>query len=465
MSAPAFRIRAVETGERPVTLRLGFRFGNTLVERTSEAYLRVTLEGPGGTAQGVAAQLMVPRWFDKRSERSNEQTVDDLRRAVASAARLAPGLRGSVAALAAELRAGALAALSEGPDPLPRLAAGFGPALLEMALIDAACRALGCSFAAAVQGDALGLAALAPPDLGAEPLRAHLARLRPAPEIALRHTVGYDAPLTAREVRARPDALPVSLDEVIAATGVRWFKIKLKGDPQADIARLEAIATVLEPLGPVGATLDANEQYGPEAFAEFLARLAAAPRLAGLRAGLAFIEQPFARDTALETRAPAGPPLIIDESDDADDAFPRALALGWAGVSVKSCKGVLRALLNSARVAGSGGGAFLSAEDLTCQPGLCLQQDTAMAALAGARHIERNGHHFAGGMQGAGQAEREAALAAHPDLYRPGARGPEPAIAGGRLRLGSLDGPGFASAPGPDFTTMNNRNFQEETGQ
>ncbi|QDL94638.1 mandelate racemase (plasmid) [Paroceanicella profunda] len=464
MSAPVFRIRAVELAERPVTLRLPFRFGDTLVERTAEAYLRLRVEGPGGVHTGVAAQLMVPRWFDKRPERDNARTVDDLRRSLRTVAGLAPGLRGSVARLAAESRAASLSVLCAGADALPRLAAGFGPALLEMALIDAACRSGGAGFAATVRADALGLGPLAPPDLTPDGLSRHLAGLRPAPEIALRHTVGYDAPLTAREVRQRPDDLPVSLDEVVAATGVRWFKIKLKGDPEADIARLEAVAAVLAPLGRYGATLDANEQYLPEAFTEFSARLAAARTLAALREGLAFIEQPFARETALEHPAPPGLPALIDESDDADDAFPRAAARGYAGVSVKSCKGVLRALLNSARVAAAPGRAFLSAEDLTCQPGLCLQQDTAMAALVGARHVERNGHHFAGGFQGAPEAERAAALAAHPDLYRPGRRGPEPAISGGRLRLGSLGAPGFASAPGPDFTAMKNTIFQEETG-
>ena len=38
--------------------------------------------------------------------------------------------------------------------------------------------------------------------------------------------------------------------------------------------------------------------------------------------------------------------MLIDESDDGLDAFPRARALGYAGVSSKMCKGLYKSLLN-----------------------------------------------------------------------------------------------------------------------
>lgn len=464
MSAPTYRIRGVTAGERAVTLRLPFRFGDTLVERTGEAYVRVTLEGPGGVVTGVGAQLMVPRWFDKRPDRSNDETVEDLRDSLRHAARAGIGLSGSVAELAQALRAEVVAAM---PD-VPALAAGFGPALVEMALIDAACRDAGMSFPQAARADAFGLAALCPPDLAPEALRAHLERLALRWDIALRHTIGYDAPLHAGEVANPPcDGLPVALEEVIAATGARWFKIKLKGDPTADLERLRAVAAVLAPLPDYGATLDANEQYAPEPFAAFLDGLSRDAALARLRAATAFVEQPFPRETALAQPAPPGVTAIIDESDDTDDAWPRARAQGYAGVSVKSCKGVLRALLNAARAAEDlrqGRKAILTAEDLTCQPGLAWQQDTLMAATLGAAHVERNGHHFAGGFQGASEAEKRAFLDAHPDLYAPGRDGPRLRIEAGRVRFASLDAPGFGSNPEPDFAAMHPLTEQGDTG-
>ncbi|WP_420349415.1 hypothetical protein [Pelagibius sp.] len=452
---PVYRIKAFELAERPVRLRLPFRFGDTVVTETAEAYLRVTVEGASGVVQGVSAQLMVPRWFDKRPELTNDDTVNGLRLSLQSARKAAMGDRGSVARLAAEVRRRVVSELSE----IPRLAAGFGPALLEMALIDAACRDQALTFPEAARRDLFGLADLAPPDLPARALQRRLAAIAPNWSIGVRHTVGYDAPLTDTEAGAAvQDGLPVSLEAVIAASGISCFKIKLKGDPAADLGRLREIGSILDRLPAYRVTLDANEQYEAEPFEAFLVQLLSDRVLSRLAAATAFVEQPFSRETALAEDGPVPPaamPIVIDESDDSDDAFPCALARGWSGVSVKSCKGVLRALLNAARVAearAAGRRAVLTAEDLTCQPGLCWQQDTLMAATLGVSDIERNGHHFAGGMQGADAKEKAAFLEAHPDLYRAGPQGPTLRIEEGQVRIASLNTPGFGSRPEPAFT-------------
>ncbi len=49
----------------------------------------------------------------------------------------------------------------------------------------------------------------------------------------------------------------------------------------------------------------------------------------------------------------------------------------------------------------------MSAEDLTTQGGIAVQQDLLLASLVGATHIERNGHHYVDGMGGAPQAEQD----------------------------------------------------------
>ena len=77
MTVPFYSIRAVEIGQRPVSLALPCHFGDTTVTETAEAYVRVTLGFEGREATGFAAQLMVPRWFDKRPDRTAAQTVDD----------------------------------------------------------------------------------------------------------------------------------------------------------------------------------------------------------------------------------------------------------------------------------------------------------------------------------------------------------------------------------------------------
>jgi hypothetical protein len=136
--------------------------------------------------------------------------------------------------------------------------------------------------------------------------------------------------------------------------------------------------------------------------------------------------------------------MEVDESDADITIFPRARALGYRGISTKSCKGFYRGLLNRARVALWNAQAlderfFLSAEDLTTQSGVALQQDLALATLVGATHIERNGHHYVDGMAGAPQAEQDAFLCSHGDLYARAPNGRVRAvIRDGRFALGSL---------------------------
>lgn len=398
--------------ERPVQMRLPFQFGSTEVRETAEAHCRVAIAVDGCRVEGRSAQLMVPRWFNKTPTLSNYDTIDELRRVVAAAVRLAPGQVGTALDVTRELRDRVADAL---PD-VPKLAQGFGPALVEMAVIDALCRALDLPFWQAARADVFGLTAGCPPDMTADDMTRALSAINAPEHMILRHTVGFDAPLWRADVGsdAPDDGLPVSLEEVIAATGIAAFKIKLKGDPDADLQRLRKIAALIDRKDRYSVTLDANEQYQPAEFNSLLQGLAGDRALDRLVQEIRFVEQPFAREVALHEPVSASVPLVIDESDDTEDAFARALTLGWSGTSIKSCKGMLRALINKARAEAAG--ALLSGEDLTCQPGLCWMQDTAMMAACGVPDVERNGHHFAGGLQGAPDSERAALLRRHGDI-------------------------------------------------
>jgi len=64
----------------------------------------------------------------------------------------------------------------------------------------------------------------------------------------------------------------------------------------------------------------------------------------------------------------------------------------------------------------------MSAEDLTCQAGLAVQQDLALVSLLGITHSERNGHHYGGGFGAAPADERARFAQAHADLYDDAAR-------------------------------------------
>lgn len=433
-----------------------FRFGAAEVRGAPQSFVRVVVEDEAGRrAEGWAAELMVPRWFDKSPERTTTENIDQLRTAL----RLGLShIAGAVPDTAFGLHAAVVDAHRTdcAAQGLNGLIASFGLALPDRAVLDALCRLAGLPAVAVLRANLAGIDARLTPDLGGFDLPAFLAA-RPAPDhIDARHTVGLGDPLTEAEIDAPlNDGLPQSFDQVIAAYGHRYFKLKLSGDPDADLARLRRIVAVLDAAAPgYRATLDGNEQY-PDAttLAALLDGLERDATLESLRAGLLFVEQPIARAVALETDVTAlgaRVGLEIDESDDSLKAFPRALALGYRGVSSKSCKGFYRAILNAARVAQAPEARFMSAEDLTVQPGLALQQDLVLATITGNSHVERNGHHFAGGMGLAPAAEQARFAAAHPDLYTAAAP-VRLRIVQGRIALGStLAAIGLGSATFPD---------------
>lgn len=455
----SFRINEIELFERPMKLRLPFQFGDVVVRQTTEAYLSVKIELNGKFITGYSAQAMIPRWFDKRPELNSQQTVEELRDSLRKTSLIGQGMQGFIAEISAQVRA---EVFNQMPKNTPRLAAGFGPAMLEMALIDAVCQAVDVNFFQAAQLDVFGMVKICPSDISTQALSGHLKSIKPKYSIGIRHTVGYDAPLTKSEISKDPDdGLPVALEDAISNTQITAFKIKLKGNAKNDIERLKKISIVLESVKNCKITLDANEQYEAEEFNIFIEDFQNNPALTKLQNATIFIEQPYAREIALTESGPKPPqnmPIIIDESDDQDDSFVQAYNLGWSGVSVKSCKGVLRALLNFARVReiqANNGFAILTGEDLTCQPGLCWQQDTLMSAAVGIGHVERNGHHFAGGMQGAPSAEIAAVMKLHSDIYKFNENAPSLNIIAGQVNFSSLNAPGFGHVIAPDLQQNN----------
>ena len=193
-----------------------------------------------------------------------------------------------------------------------------------------------------------------------------------------------------------------------------------------------------------------------------MGRMRATPALQRLYEAILFVEQPIARQQALEAdlgTAGLDKPVIIDESDGELDTFLHARSRGYAGVSSKTCKGLYKSVLNAARCAtwNAAAGhtvAFMSAEDLTTQAGLSVQQDLALVNLLGITHAERNGHHYVNGMAAQSPAEQQAFLDAHPDLYERSHGAVRLAIRDGRIALGSLAVSGFASGALPDFSRM-----------
>jgi hypothetical protein len=471
MTSPAPRLRLLDVAlyERPVRFRIPFRFGAATVTHAPQAFVRARIRlGDGREADGIAAEMMVPKWFDKSPALTHEENFTQLRGALALA-------RAHMLAAEPDTAFGVSAAIEAthhkacAAAGLPGLIASFGLALIERAVIDALGRLLDQDIFALVRANLLGVTAASAPDLADFALAEFLAGLRPAATIAARHTVGLIDALTQADVEPAArldDGLPETLEEAIAAYGHRYFKLKASGDARADVARLTRIAEVLDAMPDYHATLDGNEQFeNVDAVVELWRRIGEEPRLGRLAGAILFIEQPIARAQALSQpihRLAELVPVEIDESDAEPGSFVQARALGYRGISAKSCKGFYRALINRARVtrwnAEGGNRYFMSAEDLTTQAGVAVQQDLALATLTGATHVERNGHHYVDGMAGAPEEEQLRFLAKHPDLYRRDERRRDGrvrlAIRDGALALGSLVTPGLAVGVMPDWSAM-----------
>lgn len=464
--APRVQVLGVESFEQPFRLRMPFRFGVITLTEGVQAIVRVHLRlDDGRDGFGYAAEMLAAKWFDKNPALSDEQNRDQLRKSIEIAAEAYTAAPPCTAfELFADNYRHQVRAARE--LELPALVASYGSALLDRAVMDAVCRLVGASFWTAMRSN---LAGMAPhpiiPDLGRFDFTTFLAGLEPVRRIEARHTVGLLDPIVAgdqAEGTRVEDGLPETLDEVVAAYGQRAFKLKVSGDRAADVARLVKIASVLDTIaGPLHVTLDGNEQYEDvDAVIALWEAMEAEPALHKLCASTLFIEQPIKRQVAL-TRSVAPlarhRPVIIDESDGELDAFVRARALGYAGVSSKNCKGFYRSIVNLARCrlwnAEGTGSFFLSGEDLTTQAGLAVQQDLALVGLLGLSDVERNGHHFIDGFAGRPAAEAAAFLHEHPDLYEERDGHIRLAIRAGALALDSLDCKGFGSVVVPDLST------------
>jgi L-alanine-DL-glutamate epimerase-like enolase superfamily enzyme len=460
---------------RNLRTRLPFRYGVVTLTHFPLLHLAVDVEAADGRrARGFAADNLPPKWFDKDEARTFRDNVTDQLASIRSAQAAYLDAARAPRPLFDVWRDAYAECARRGPAlGLNGLTSAFGSSLFERALADAAGHLSGRDVVGMLRDDVLGIR----PEVVHRGLtRAHLLAWasRPAPEsVAVRHTVGLLDPIVAGDVPADGwlrDGLPQTLEESVVAHGLRHFKLKVGGQVGADVDRLARIAATLDRLiaDDYLVTLDGNEQYKTTAaFAALVAAIEATPGLGRLWRSTAFIEQPLDRAIALDAGATEGlaalgrrVPIIIDESDADLEAFPRAAALGYRGVSTKNCKGIMKSFLNRSLVERlnaerpAPARLFMSAEDLTNVPVVPLQQDLATVRALGITHVERNGHHYVRGLAHCSPRERAAALRHHGDLYAGDQTAAWLRIEGGQLRVGSLATPGYGVAFAPDLDAM-----------
>ena len=454
--------------------RLPSALGKKALEGDSRQYVRSPLchvhmvlqDSDGNESFGCSADRLSVRWLDKRPGRTKARKLNELVGLIENAGELyRQGDRFDVPFErwhqfhAAIMQAGA----SVGQE---QLTATFVSSLLERALSDAVCRIHGVGIHQALQDNLLGIdLERIDCELTGMDVRS-LFRGEPRTRIEVRHTVGSFDPLTAEDVAddvVIRDALPVTLEECIDVYGLRCFKVKISGDPDHDLKRLERIWEIVPKAHEPIITLDANEAYEDlEAFEKMVTQLEES-NLA-LFQHIAFIEQPLPRKLAFTEHAAEyirriakKKPVIIDESDDSLDAFPRALAVGYTGTSHKNCKGVYKSIGRLARLqklSEMGRETAFSGEDLQNLPIVPLHQDFAMVGSLRLRHCERNGHHYNRGLSMLSAADKRSVARHHQDLYTRYKGEWYLRIVEGAVETGSLHGIGFGVRDEPDWKSM-----------
>src|SRR5258706_3925452 len=195
VDAVKFKLASVDFLERDVKLRMPFRFGVITLTESPQVFVRCRIRTEDGRdAEGAAAELLAPKWFDKNPALSNEENYEQLR---------------------ASLRAARARYLAHGMDtawrhsspaqlpPTRGLVENYGPALLDRAILDGLLRCLGISFFQGIRKNVIGAESFEGMDLPAQ-----FAQLSPAKSIAARHTVGLVDPITAAVNKVRGNDAP-----------------------------------------------------------------------------------------------------------------------------------------------------------------------------------------------------------------------------------------------------------------
>jgi L-alanine-DL-glutamate epimerase-like enolase superfamily enzyme len=400
-------------------------------------FVKVILSIDGTEEAGQSADHLPPKWFTKDPDTPVETEIADMEASIRQAVDAATSINAETPfAFWRQLYDRLMS-----PPRFPSLLQHFGISLVERAMLDAVCRHEGQPLWKLIHHDRLGvdLGSLSPELSGLTPT--DFLPNQPLDSVNLRHTVGMADFLRETDIPEEErldDGLPQSLEACIEQYCLREFKLKLSGQPEDDLARLRDIAAVVTETAPPDFrfSLDGNEQFAtPEQLRAFGEQLYNDVKLAAFFEHLLFIEQPVNRKVALGPDAPrvdqAWPrpiPIIIDESDGALEDFPRALELGYAGVSHKNCKGVFKGIRNRALIAyhqnrHSERTFLMTGEDLANIGPIALLQDLAVQALLGNASVERNGHHYFKGLSIFPADFNEQVLTKHPGVYRRGSDG------------------------------------------
>ena len=205
MNAVEIRLEDVRFYMRNVHTRMPFKYGAAVL--TAVPILHVVAQGAlknGTPVQGVAADILPPKWFDKDPAKSYEDNVADLLWAAQAARAAYLDAARSSASFFAIWQDGYEQTVSAGDaHGLNRLTAVHGSTLMERALIDAVGCGVGASYFELLKDNLLGLelGAIHPELQGVEP--SQVIGDAPLTQLHVRHTVGLADPIVPAILRPR----------------------------------------------------------------------------------------------------------------------------------------------------------------------------------------------------------------------------------------------------------------------
>lgn len=427
----------------------------------------VVSDDQGRSAWGASGDRPSFGWLDKRSQYNSDEKLERLLKLVEGARRTWLDNPSFASPFEQWLRCHTEIQKQGGAADHEALTASYASALFERAMIDAVCRLHNRPVFEMLKGERLGID---PGRLHSQLKGMRLSSVlppRPRTEIAIRHTVGLADPILAEDQPADKridDGEPETLEEYIARDGLRYFKVKISGDADADLDRLGRIWDAVVKADMPVVTLDGNESsHDIDAFARFVEDFER--RIPGLFQHTAFIEQPLTRalthdpSTSQTIRQISKKKrLVIDEADGTLESFSRAFRIGYDGVSHKNCKGFLKSLLNRVLcrhfIEATGREAFQTGEDLSLMPLVPIQQDFAALGILDIDNCERNGHHYSYGQGHLTDREKALMLEHHPELYVRRTDEVFLDIRDGKVRCDSLQCPGFGVRFEPEWKAM-----------
>jgi len=466
--ADQFTLSPFEFFVQRTRTRFPFRYGIASMTEVPHLFVRVRVVVGRESTFGLTSEGLPPKWFTKNPTTTFEQDLPEMLEVIGHAAGLAEEIAkpamGFFGFWRELYRQQSNWVKSRSVAPL---LANLGVSLIERAVLDGLCRLAGQPLHRMIATNRLDLRlGEAYAELGESTPR-DLLPAKTLDSCFVRHTVGLGDALTPADIPANErieDGLPQDVESSIHTYGLRYFKIKIFGDPARDLPRLRDLNRLLqrETGGNFFVTLDGNENFKTfGAFREFWQLASSDAELRELWRHIIVVEQPVHRDLALADERGKTlrnwtdrPPLIIDESEGALGDLPRALTLGYTGTSYKSCKGIVKGIANACLLEyrrRRGERAVLTGEDLCTLGPIALLQDLAMMSLFGIEHVERNGHHYYRGLSLWPEEWQRQVLDAHGDLYARHSEGfASLQIRDGRLRLDSANAAPFGIGPAFD---------------